>query len=163
MIPPSLSPTITSQSFRVSLSKRLRGTLVRLIFWKVWYKIKRYHSFHVVSEVNVLALLADGEVGLIEDFADDKADAFLLVTGAVALSQKGFLFDVEIVRMGLIDIQQRVAHVELVNIISGNDTEIWWYNDEVFLWVDVSLLDRVSEFKHFDGLDGFLFALLDWN
>jgi hypothetical protein len=65
--------------------------------------------------------------------------------------------------MGLIDIQQRVAHVELVNIISGNDTEIWWYNDEVFLWVDVSLLDRVSEFKHFDGLDGFLFALLDWN
>jgi hypothetical protein len=71
-----------------------------------------------------LALLADGEVGLIEDFADDKADAFLLVTGAVALSQKGFLFDVEIVRMGLIDIQQRVAHVELVNIISGNDTEI---------------------------------------
>jgi hypothetical protein len=110
-----------------------------------------------------LALFADSEVGLIEDFADDEANTFLLVTGAVTLSQKGFLFDVEIVRMGLIDIQQRVGHVELVDIVSGDDTEIGWYDDEVFLWVDVSLLDRGSEFKHFDGLDGFLFALLDWN
>ncbi len=104
-MPPSLNPMITSQSFLVSFNKRLRGTLVRLIFWNVWNNKHNYHSFHVVSEVHILTLFAYSQICLIQHLADNKPHSFLLTALTIGLTQNTFLLNVEILWLGLVDVQ----------------------------------------------------------
>lgn len=61
-IDPSFSPINVSDSFLDYLRRILDGKLPKEIFWNVYIKIISYNSFHIVSEVYVLAFFGNGQI-----------------------------------------------------------------------------------------------------